>query len=158
MVLYQSENATFKGLARKPDRCEQTLSRDGEKVMRRIAWLGVLALAVAGCGGGPKLVPVKGRVVYANGQPVTAASVSFTPDAATGNNAILATGLLAEDGTFTLRTYPHGDGAMIGSYRVTVALGFGATRKLAKYTRLKDTPLRIDVPAEGRTGLVLTLE
>ena len=127
--------------------------------MRRMASLGAMILLVlaAGCGG-PKLVPVKGRVVFADGRPVTAASVSFTPDTAKGNEGILATGLLAEDGSFTLRTYPHGDGAMVGSYRVTVSLGFGATRKLAKYTRLKDTPLKIDVPPEGRTDLVLTLQ
>src|SRR6185312_14638374 len=100
--------------------------------MHRIAGLGVfglLAVIVAGCGGGPKLVPVNGRVIYADGRPVTAASVSFTPDAAKGDSGILATGLLAEDGTFILRTYPHGDGAMVGSYRVTVSLGFGATPK-----------------------------
>ena len=127
--------------------------------MRRMASLGALMVLVlaAGCGG-PKLVPVKGRVVYADGKPVTAASVSFTPDATPEGNGLLATGLLAEDGSFTLRTYSHGDGAMVGSYRVTVSLGFGATRKLVKYTRLKDTPLKIDVPPEGRTDLVLTLQ
>jgi hypothetical protein len=127
--------------------------------MRRMVLLGAIGLLIltAGCGG-PKLVPVKGRVVFADGKPVTAASVSFTPDADKGNDGILATGLLALDGSFTLRTYPHGDGAMVGSYRVTVSLGRRAQGKLAKYTRLKDTPLLVDIPPEGRTDLVFTLE
>lgn len=119
--------------------------------------IAVLALTSAGCGGGPKLVPVSGRVHYGDGRPVTAASICFIPDAERGNNGQLATSLLAEDGTFTLRTYPHGDGAMIGSYKVTVSLGRGTARKLAKYTRESATPFKIDVPPQGLADLVLTL-
>lgn len=128
--------------------------------MRRTACLGLLVslvLASAGCGGGPKLVPVRGRVLYADGRPVTAASVCFTPDATKGNNGQLATGLLELDGTFTLRTYPHGDGAMIGPYKATISLGRGTPPKLAKYTRADATPFQIDVPPEGLADLVLTL-
>jgi hypothetical protein len=65
--------------------------------------------------------------------------------------------LLAEDGSFTLRTYPHGDGAMLGPYKVTISLGRDTSRKLAKYTRQNDTPFHIDVPPEGIADLVLTL-
>lgn len=128
--------------------------------MRRMIGLGLLvllALTSAGCGGGPKLVPVRGRVLYADGRPVTAASICFTPDAAKGNNGQLATGLLELDGTFVLRTYPHGDGAMIGAYKVTISLGRGTPRKLAKYTRMKDTPFLIEVPPKGLNDLVLSL-
>src|SRR5262245_3730672 len=127
--------------------------------MRRMALLGMIVFLTAGCGGGPKLVPVKGRVVFADGRPVTAASISFSPDTDKENNSTLsATSLLQLDGSFTLRTYPHGDGAMVGSYRVTISLGRGGRGNLAKYTRPKDTPLLIDIPPEGRTDLVLTLE
>ena len=122
-----------------------------------LGMMAVLALTSAGCGGGPKLVPVSGRVAYEAGGPVTAASICFIPDAGRGNHGQLATGLLAEDGTFTLRTYPHGDGAMIGSYKVTVSLGRGTSKKLAKYTRENATPFKIDVPPEGLADLVLTL-
>jgi hypothetical protein len=122
----------------------------------RLCVLALLLPAVFGRGG-PNLVPVKGRVVYADGRPVSAASVVFTPDASQGNNGMLATGLLALDGTFTLRTYPHGDGAMVGAYKVTISLG-RAPRELAKYALLKDTPLRIEVPAEGLKDLELKLE
>jgi hypothetical protein len=119
--------------------------------------IAVPILYVLGCGGGPKLVTVKGKVLFDNGQPVTAASICFIPDADKGNNGQLATSLLAEDGSFTLRTYPHGDGAMLGPYKVTISLGRGTSRKLAKYTRQNDTPFHIDVPPEGLVDLVLTL-
>lgn len=127
--------------------------------LRRMAWMAVLvSLAVTiGCGpAGPKLVPVRGRVVYADGRPVTAASVCFTPEAAT-DDLKLATSLLMEDGTFTLRTYPDGDGAMIGAYKVTISLGRGTPRNLAQYTRLKDTPFKVDVPEQGLADLLFTL-
>ena len=128
--------------------------------MRRTVCLGLLGsfvLAFAGCSRGPKLVSVRGRVLYADGRPVTAASICFTPDAAKGNNSRLATGLLELDGTFTLRTYPDGDGALIGPYKATISLGRGTPRTLAQYTRADTTPFQIDVPPEGLTDLVLTL-
>jgi hypothetical protein len=129
--------------------------------MRCMVLLGALVVLIptAGCGGGPKLVPVRGRVVLADGQPVTAASISFSPDKDKGNDSTLyPLGALQLDGSFALRTYPHGDGAVAGSYRVTISLGRRAQGSLAKYTRLKDTPLLVDIPPEGRTDLVFTLE
>jgi hypothetical protein len=119
------------------------------------------SLTLSGCGGGPTLVPVTGRVQYADGRPVSAASICFTPEKDTpkeaANERIIATGLLALDGSFALRTHPHGDGAMVGAYKVTVSLG-RAPKSLLKYTRLKDTPLRIDIPPEGLSELVVTLK
>jgi hypothetical protein len=123
----------------------------------RRAWLTLLLPIAAGCGRGPKLVPVRGWVLYADGRPVTAASICFLPDRDGNPDGQLATGLLAEDGSFTLRTHPCGDGAMIGSYKVTISLGRGTPKALAKYTRVSDTPFRIDVPPEGADDLVFTL-
>jgi hypothetical protein len=114
-----------------------------------------MVLAAAGCGG-PKLVPVSGKVQYQDGRAVTAASICFLPDTAKGNGGILATSLLAEDGTFTLRTHPHGQGAMLGPYKVTVSLG-RAPKALAKYTRAQSTPFHVEVPPEGLRDLVFTL-
>jgi hypothetical protein len=124
---------------------------------RRVLAAALLLGGLAGCGGGPKLVPVKGRVIYGDGRPVSAASVVFTPDESKGNTGLLATGLLGLDGSFTLRTYPHGDGAMVGAYKVTISLG-RAPRELAKYGLLKQTPFRIEVPAEGLKDLELKLK
>ena len=46
------------------------------------------ALAVAGCGGGgPTLVPVRGKVTLPGGTPVHNGSVTFHPDAAKGNKS-----------------------------------------------------------------------
>lgn len=130
--------------------------------------LSLLTLLPAGCSrGGPELVKVTGRVQYADGRPVTAASIVFTPDgrvsgdrpAGEGADQLGATSLLAEDGTFSLRSYPHGDGAMVGRYKVTVSLGRGAnTKALAEYTRVSTTKLKVDVPPQGLTDLVITLK
>jgi len=134
----------------------------------RAAVIALLALLPAGCGrGGPELVKVTGRVQYADGRPVTAASIVFTPEGAgkeskppgEGTEQLGATSLLAQDGSFSLRSYPHGDGAMVGRYKVTVSLGRGAnTKSLAEYTRVGTTKLAIDVPPQGLTDLVITLK
>lgn len=125
-----------------------------------------LAFLLTWCGGGPKLVKVTGRVQHADGRPVTAASIVFTPEGtATGEHGavdgapLMASSLLAEDGSFNLRTYPHGDGAIVGRYKVTVSLGGGATTPtLVRYTRLASTPLTQDVPPEGLSHLLITLK
>lgn len=83
------------------------------------AWL-VGFLCVAGCGGGdkPTLYPVRGKVMNGS-SPAEGASVVFKPVTANAqlNNP---TGVVAADGTFTLNTYPHGDGAPAGEYVVLV--------------------------------------
>lgn len=122
-----------------------------------LTFMGVAFAVLAGCGGGPKLVSVKGKVQYEDGRPVTAASICFIPHASAEGKGLLATSLLAEDGSFTLRTHPHGEGAVVGPYKVTISLGRGTPRHLAKYTREKDTPFLIDVPAEGKNDFILTL-
>jgi hypothetical protein len=125
---------------------------------RNITCLILLAcLYSTGCGRGPKLANVRGRVLYADGRPVTAASVCFIPDAERANTGLLATGLLETDGTFRLRTYPQGEGVGIGIYKVTVSLGRGTPRKLAKYTRANETPFEVEVPSEGIDNLELIL-
>ncbi|MDB5309240.1 MAG: hypothetical protein JWO38_3442 [Gemmataceae bacterium] len=130
--------------------------------------LALLTVLPTGCGGGPKLVRVTGRVLYPGGRPVSAASIVFTPEGAGagekaaadgGTGSLMASSLLAEDGSFVLRTYPHGDGALAGRYKVTVSLGGGATTPaLTRYTRLADTPLTVDVPPEGAPDLTITLK
>lgn len=145
--------------------------------MNRRVFLGLAASGIAlmpvGCARAPKLVKVTGRVQYADGKPVTAASIVFTPEGTgTGQTPVPlpeggevvdgplgATGMLNTDGSFVLRTYPYGDGAKVGKYRVTVSLGHGAkTPALARYTKLSNTPLVQEVPPEGLTDLVITLK
>ncbi len=77
-----------------------------------------------GCGGSAKLAAVSGRVTY-KGKPVEKADVSFTP---VDGASRAATGLTDSDGRFTLGTFGAGDGALIGSYRVSI-VAVGPSRK-----------------------------
>src|SRR5262245_54548624 len=85
----------------------------------RAALTAALALALTSCGGGgPKLYPVRGKVLFAN-QPTEGATVVFHP-AGGGANTPKPGGTVEADGSFTLHTYPHGDGAPPGEYGVAV--------------------------------------
>jgi hypothetical protein len=72
------------------------------------------ALAAAGCGGGIKTYPVRGKVTY-NGKAVPNGTVTFI--SATGPSA---TGELQKDGSYSLKTTGAGSGAPAGSYAVIV--------------------------------------
>jgi len=91
-------------------------------------WLAGLAcllsfVILTGCGGGteatdrPATVEVTGQVTY-NGGPVEGAMVTFKSSSPDGRGA---TGRTDESGNFQLTTFESGDGAIPGSYGVTVA-------------------------------------
>jgi hypothetical protein len=121
-----------------------------------------LPLPVGGCSGpGPQLVNVRGQVLDSDGKPVFPGSIWFVaggPAASAPGGVLDASSMLYEDGSFKLRTYPHGDGAMVGRYRVTLSLGAGSSPKLAKYAGPRTTPLTVDVPQQGLDNLVLHLD
>src|SRR3954464_3770610 len=83
-----------------------------------------LCFLLAGCGGGPsdkpKVAPVSGKVTQ-KGKPLTTGDVLFTPsggpDGAAGQ---VATGQIGPDGTYRLTTFNTGDGAVLGTHKVTV--------------------------------------
>lgn len=73
-----------------------------------------------GCGGEPGLegtTAVSGIVTY-KGQPVEGASVTFSPASGQGR---AASALTDAEGRFQLTTLKAGDGALPGSYQVTIA-------------------------------------
>jgi hypothetical protein len=77
------------------------------------------ALLAASCGsGGPKLYPVSGKVFYLD-KPAEGATVVLVP-AGGSDNGLRPTGPVEADGSFTLSTHPHGDGAPEGDYLVAV--------------------------------------
>lgn len=85
----------------------------------------VLALlALAGCSGGPdRPYPVRGVVVYEDGQPakeLAGGSVTFTPASDTGQ--MISSGSIEDDGTFVLSCKREGDGAIAGKHRVEIEL------------------------------------
>jgi hypothetical protein len=76
----------------------------------------LLILLGTGCGNGS--YPVRGKVTYADGTPVTMGIVVFeSKDAA---KAVTARGDIQPDGTYQLGTQKPGDGAPAGTYRVLV--------------------------------------
>lgn len=77
----------------------------------------VLVTAFVGCGeSNPPTEEVTG-VVTLDGKPVEGATITFTADDAAGESA---TGKSGVDGKYTLTTFSAGDGAMAGSYKITV--------------------------------------
>ncbi|MFO0956565.1 MAG: hypothetical protein U0800_03750 [Isosphaeraceae bacterium] len=75
------------------------------------------ATILPGCGSGPEMGRVTGKVTYKD-QPVTKGTVTFVPvDPSKGRNA---TGSIMSDGTYTLQTENPNDGALVGDYLVSV--------------------------------------
>ncbi len=105
----------------------------------------------SGCDRGPSLVPVEGRVTY-NGKPVVPGAIFFEPTEGAAGSQMRASSLLQIDGSYTLRSYPHGDGAVPGDYRVYLQLGHG-NQELSKLTDSTHSPLAATIPEAGRKDL-----
>lgn len=124
--------------------------------MREVAAILVCVVVMsAGCSQPPALdlVPVTGKVTL-NGKAVAPGSIVLQSDR---ENALPTTSLLQLDGSFTMRTYPHGDGARPGTYRAYLQLGGGTTPETAPFTKPETTPLVIEVPAAGLTNYHIEL-
>lgn len=94
----------------------------------RRAWIAGLLVgaAVVGCdgssdlrGGGVATVPAKGRIVQADGSPVSGGVITLEP-LLDGGSAHQAAGEIQPDGSFELTTVKPKDGATPGKYRVKV--------------------------------------
>jgi hypothetical protein len=114
---------------------------------------------------------VKGRVDDSDGQPLAHVSVKFYPlDEKNKGTSLIC--LTQSDGTFTGRCAP-------GRYKVTVWAAPAPAPKFPekdkgkaapppaptpppgvpeRYGSFKDTPWEVDVPAGGKTGIVLKVE
>lgn len=102
------------------------------RALSRLMTVAALTAAVASCGPkGPKLYPVSGQVLY-EGQPAEGAQVVFQPlNPPPESEGRTSGGTVGKDGTFTLRTYPFGEGAPEGEYTVAVQW-FGIPGQAAK--------------------------
>jgi hypothetical protein len=83
----------------------------------------IVIFLLAGCGRtlppNRSVYPVRGKVVFGNGQPVRLAIIHLDPkDSTVGNEA---EGIIGPDGTFEIRTYSNTehDGAVPGEYVVS---------------------------------------
>lgn len=122
------------------------------RVVRLLAAL----LLAAGCGG-PKLVPVTGRVLF-KGEPLTAGSIWFHPAEGSARPDEKASCQLQLDGSFKMRTYPYGNGVPPGSYKVTLSPELANRIKRPLLADPAKTPLAIDVPREGVKGHVIEVQ
>jgi hypothetical protein len=83
----------------------------------RAVAVALVLLGAAGCGS--RLCPVRGKVTYPDGTPLTEGMVVF--ESAGEGKAVTARGEIQPDGTYELGTYKPGDGVRPGKYRVLVA-------------------------------------
>jgi hypothetical protein len=81
--------------------------------------IGLALAATAGCADPKRPYPVKGAIVFEDGQPARELANYLVTFESSELHAS-AVGIVAEDGTFQLRTLKENDGAIPGAYRVTL--------------------------------------
>lgn len=136
----------------------------------------ILSLSLAGCGRTSDLIPTEGMVTL-DGKPLAGATVLLIPEGTTGQSAF---GTLQSDGSFRLVTSGR-DGVLPGSYRVIAgvvttppadgnvgnektaggrkggnAMSIGGRMIPPIYNSTSTTPLRCNVPVQGRLVLELS--
>lgn len=127
------------------------------------AVLGLVLSAVPGCGSSSGEVPVSGSVFLSDGTPLTEGRLVLIPDPFDADQ-MPPGATLADDGSFTCRSFTGENGILPGQYRVILQFptGKGAinplTRTFAKYTKFETTTLAIDVPETGLQDVVLELD
>ena len=82
-----------------------------------VTGLALLLAAAAGCGA-QHTYPVRGKVVFKDGTPLTGGLVVFRP--VDTQLQVTARGDIQHDGTFVLGTYHEGDGAVPGKYQAAI--------------------------------------
>jgi hypothetical protein len=112
----------------------------------------VVAIFV-GCGSpDPETAEVTG-IARLDGQPLTSGIVTFTPEAGRS-----ATGFIQSDGTFTLKTYHDGDGALPGKHVVTITPGSSGAPTRPNFdsdrpTMATDSPIPVKYGIPSSSGL-----
>src|SRR5262245_16238197 len=121
-------------------------------VTHRMLCLVLLALLTAcGCSGEkPKLVPVTGKVTFTK-KALTAGSIIFHPDAGNSYQKDRPSSLLQVDGSFTMKTFPFGEGVPPGTYKVTLAPELANRIGRPDYANPDKTPWSVTVPDAGLT-------
>ena len=126
-------------------------------------------MAVAGCSGGPKIVPVSGKIVYMDGTLATnlaGYTVEFESiDGKIDSKRVSANGTVTKEGTFMLTTLKEGDGALVGKHRVLIsppgADGDTPSKPhviMPKYVSYETSGLTAEVGSTSRATVTLTIE
>lgn len=116
-----------------------------------------IVIGLAGCGepaDKPLLVPATGKVTF-QGKGLTAGSITFFPDRDAEYQKDAPTSLLQLDGSFTMKTFPFGDGVAPGKYKVCLSPALAGGIKLPDYADLKKTPWEVEITDTGKTDIEL---
>jgi hypothetical protein len=106
------------------------------------------ALAVCGCGGGPTMATVTGKVTH-NGEPLTAGSIFLHPVGEVEWKGPPPGSVLQLDGRFTIATHRLGSGAPLGTYKVTLDRALAGRVGKPDLGDPARTPWSLEVTAEG---------
>ena len=104
----------------------------------------------------PKLVKVNGKIIF-NGQPLTAGSINFHPDSTNIFTKDNPSSILQEDGSFTMKTFPYGDGVSPGEYKITLAPQLASRISLPNLAYPEKTNAKIIVPETGLENFILDI-
>ncbi len=119
----------------------------------------LVLLACIGCGSSekPKLVPVIGSVSFES-NALTAGNIYFHPSSENSYQKDKPSSVLQLDGSFTIKTFPFGDGVPPGTYKVTLAPELANRIKKPDYANPAKTPWQVEVPDTGLTDLKLEVK
>jgi hypothetical protein len=123
---------------------------------RWFAALGVVVLALSGCGGVGTLYPVSGKVTVDDGQPLADAQLSFVADTEKGNKTTAIPFAKVKDGSYSLTTKGR-TGAPAGWYKVSVMTHYpGGPAKAVelprRYTDAGKSRLSVEVVPSPQPG------
>lgn len=127
------------------------------RLLAVVAAAGILAASGCSDSAAPRLVPLSGRVLY-SGEGVTAGSVFLHPGETAAYTKDQPSSILQIDGSFTMKTFPFGEGVAPGDYTMTLAPELAQRLNKPDYGSPEKSPWKILVPQDGKIDLVLTIE
>ncbi len=118
----------------------------------------IAPLLIAGCSGEqPALVSVTGKVTM-QGKGVTAGAIYFHPAAENTFQKDTPSSQLQLDGSFTMKTFPFGEGVPSGRYKVTLVPELASRLNRPEYGSVEKTPWEIEVKDQAITSQVFQVQ
>ena len=116
-------------------------------------------VSLAGCSRGGagversiRTYAVKGKVVFADGKPLTGGVVHFVPKKGSSDQAV---GEIESDGSFQLTTRKLGDGAAPGEYKVYID---PVSPRMLSDKSVKPVPIPPKFKDEDKSGIVVVIK
>lgn len=117
----------------------------------------ICLLILPACGEAkPVLVPANGKIIF-KGKPLTAGSIYFHPAATNKYTNDNPSSILMEDGSFSMKTFPYGEGISPGKYTITLAPQLASRITRPDLSDPSRSKLSITVPEEGMKNLMINV-